>query len=152
MPNWCQNVMYIKNHNPSLVKAIKEGTLCEHIVPEPKDDEGEPMSGWYDWRVENWGTKWDIKCEHVEVDDDDTLIVKFDTAWSPPDKVFDAMHKKGYLFEAYYVEYGMEYYGSYVDGRDTEDRFPEGKFYPSDMHDDYEGWLHPNRHLRDNYS
>ena len=42
MPNWCQNVMYIKNHNPSLVKAIKEGNLCEHIVPEPKEDEGEP--------------------------------------------------------------------------------------------------------------
>lgn len=152
MPNWCQNVMYIQNHNPSLVKAIKEGNLCEHIVPEPKDDEGEPTSGWYDWRVENWGTKWDIKYEYLEVDDDDTLIVKFDTAWSPPDKVFDAMHKKGYAFEAYYVEYGMEYYGSYVDGRDTTNNFPDGKFYPSDMHDDYEGWSHPNRHLRDNYS
>ena len=45
---------------------------------------------------------------------------------------------KGKNFEAYYVEYGMEYYGSYVDGRDTTDSFPEGKFYPSDMHDDYE--------------
>ena len=34
MPNWCQNVMYIKNHNPSLVKAIKEATcantLCQN--------------------------------------------------------------------------------------------------------------------------
>ena len=150
MPNWCQNVMYIKNHNPSLVTAIKEGNLCEHIVPMPPEED--MASGWYDWCVENWGTKWDIKYEYLEVEDDDTLIVKFDTAWSPPDKVFDAMHKQGYDFEAYYVEYGMEYYGSYVDGRDTTASFPEGKFYPSDMHDDYEGWSHPNRHLRENYS
>jgi len=151
MPNWCQNVMYIKNHNPSLVEAIEEGNLCHYIVPEPRDEDDEPTDGWYEWRLEHWGTKWDIRCESVEVTDD-MLVVKFDTAWSPPDKVFDAMHKKGYLFEAYYVEYGMEYYGSYVDGRDTTDSFPEGKFYPSDMHDDYEGWSHPNRHLRDNYS
>ena len=33
MPNWCQNVMYIKNHNPSLVTAIKEGnTLRTHCA------------------------------------------------------------------------------------------------------------------------
>ena len=114
--------------------------------------EEDMASGWYDWCVENWGTKWDIKYEYLEVEDDDVVVVKFDTAWSPPNKVFDAMHKQGYDFEAYYVEYGMEYYGSYVDGRDTTDSFPEGKFYPTDMYDDYEGWSHPNRHLRDNYS
>ena len=154
MPNWCQNVMYIKNHNPSLVKAIEEGRLCEHIVPMPPEED--MASGWYDWCIENWGTKWDIRHEHSshysDEEVEDVLVVKFDTAWSPPDKVFDAMHKQGYDFEAYYVEYGMEYYGSYVDGQDTTASFPEGKFYPSDMYDDYEGWSHPNRHLRENYS
>lgn len=150
MPNWCQNVMYIKNHNPSLVEAFQSGTLCDYIVPEPKDDAGEPTSGWYDWRIENWGTKWDIRCEDTEILDG-VLIVKFDSAWSPPDKVFAAMHKKGYDFEAYYVEYGMEYYGSFIGGSDTCQSFPDGRYAP-DESDDYHGWIHPNAHLQQIYS
>jgi len=150
MPNWCQNVMYIKNHNPSLVEAIEEGNLCHYIVPEQRDEDDEPTDGWYEWRLEHWGTKWDIRCESVEVTDD-MLIVKFDTAWSPPDAVWEIMHQKGYDFEAYYVEYGMEYYGSFINGVDATNQFPDGQYAPKES-EDYDGWVHPNHHLTEIYS
>ena len=42
---------------------------------------------WYDWRLQNWDTKWD--CYDVEVTDDDIeqLEVTFNTAWSPPEAI-----------------------------------------------------------------
>lgn len=41
---------------------------------------------WYDWCIDNWGTKWDIDfCSH-----DDNSIV-FDTAWSTPSKIIIAL-------------------------------------------------------------
>lgn len=51
------------------------------------------IRSWYDWNVANWGTKWDA-C-HVQVIEDDlddgTLVYRFDTAWSPPVPVVEAM-------------------------------------------------------------
>ena len=42
---------------------------------------------WYDWRVENWDTKWD--CYDVVVTDDDpeSVEIEFNTAWSPPEAI-----------------------------------------------------------------
>lgn len=40
-------------------------------------------SGWYNWRVSNWGTKWDA-CESDWDLDDECLTIHFQTAWSPP--------------------------------------------------------------------
>ena len=42
---------------------------------------------WYDWRIQNWDTKWD--CYDVSIDDDDPeqLEVSFNTAWSPPEAI-----------------------------------------------------------------
>ena len=53
---------------------------------------------WYDWRIQNWGTKWDAidSCVHSESYGGDMdayiedllrygeVIITFDTAWSPP--------------------------------------------------------------------
>lgn len=58
---------------------------------------------WYVWNRENWGTKWD--CYDIKVGAEHTIldrlasagselvseVVRFDTAWSPPIPVFDAM-------------------------------------------------------------
>ena len=48
---------------------------------------GQQDDRWYDWRVQNWDTKWD--CYDVEITDDDPdqLEVQFNTAWSPPEAV-----------------------------------------------------------------
>ena len=48
---------------------------------------GQQDDRWYDWRVQNWDTKWD--CYDVEVLDDDpeNLEIGFNTAWSPPEAI-----------------------------------------------------------------
>ena len=49
---------------------------------------------WYDWRVQNWDTKWD--CYDVEIvdDDPDQLEVEFSTAWSPPEAICSAIREQ----------------------------------------------------------
>ena len=50
---------------------------------------------WYNWRVQNWGTKWD--CYSMEMDDTDMphgFEVTFETAWSPPEEVCTAIREQ----------------------------------------------------------
>jgi hypothetical protein len=49
---------------------------------------------WYDWRVQNWDTKWD--CYDVEVVDDDPECteIQFNTAWSPPEAICHALREQ----------------------------------------------------------
>ena len=45
---------------------------------------GQSDDRWYDWRVQNWDTKWDAYDVTVTDDDPECLEVEFSTAWSPP--------------------------------------------------------------------
>ena len=50
---------------------------------------------WYNWRVQNWGTKWDAYT--MEIDDPDMphrFEVNFETAWSPPEEVANAIREQ----------------------------------------------------------
>ena len=49
---------------------------------------------WYDWRVQNWDTKWD--CYDVVVTDDDPECaeIEFNTAWSPPEAICSALREQ----------------------------------------------------------
>ena len=42
---------------------------------------------WYDWRIQNWDTKWDAYDVSIDDDDPDQLEVSFNTAWSPPEAI-----------------------------------------------------------------
>ena len=86
---------------------LKESELKEYSFSQPRGEVGElpvysddKMKGlhfastghqddrWYNWRVHNWGTKWD--CYSLEIDDTDMphgFEVQFETAWSPPEEV-----------------------------------------------------------------
>ena len=68
---------------------------------------------WYDWRVYNWGTKWD--CYDVEVTDDDPECaeIQFNTAWSPPEAICNALREQypDVSISWFYDEPGVEMAG-----------------------------------------
>ena len=117
MPNHCHNrVRFYSDDKPELIqklhKIFKSEEVFTQFVPEPDwattpneagelsaKDPSEPMfppkfpdgtvdDRWYNWRLQNWGTKWD--CYEVDIDDSELeygFEVTFDTAWSPPEEL-----------------------------------------------------------------
>ena len=56
---------------------------------------GSQDNRWYDWRIDNWGTKWD--CYSLKMVDSEmphSFTVEFDTAWAPPEEIFYAITEK----------------------------------------------------------
>ena len=70
------------------------------------------FNNWYDWKVNNWGTKWDISAG-LEEKENGHLVYSFDTAWSPPiewlQKVSEQYDKL--KFNLYYEEPSMCFRG-----------------------------------------
>jgi hypothetical protein len=76
---------------------------------------------WYDWRITHWGTKWDVRgFEVCETDcyDLTMLRLQFETAWSPPTEIYEALKDRGYTINAEYVDEGMGFIGDWRDGLD----------------------------------
>ena len=46
---------------------------------------------WYDWNIRNWGVKWDAKDVYFEDWGGNELTYDFETPWSIPMQVYDAM-------------------------------------------------------------
>jgi hypothetical protein len=114
MPNWCSNTLKVHSTNEERLKEFKQAVLVpntEHpdwdpkftfnnLYPTPAElmdenafgqsensealEEKYGASDWYTWRVSNWGTKWDAAESGIVADDNENLIVWFDTAWAPP--------------------------------------------------------------------
>jgi len=72
---------------------------------------------WYDWRVQNWGTKWDVYscCNDWENEKPSTeFTANFCTAWSPLNEECMAVLSRkfpGSLLTNYYEEGGMDFFG-----------------------------------------
>jgi hypothetical protein len=81
MPNWCSNKVTVSGDLIKFKTWLNGEPFClNKIVPIDKTLlEGQ---GWYDWRINNWGTKWDV--EAVAEDLGDTIVFNFETAWGPP--------------------------------------------------------------------
>lgn len=113
MPNWCSNTLWVEG-NPEQLKEFKAKTTkpadhdqpnryeftLEGLYPTPPEllnenafgqsENSETLvekfgySDWYTWRVNKWGTKWDV-CESDTYEDSDRdFMVMFDSAWAPP--------------------------------------------------------------------
>ena len=76
------------------------------VLEEHKDSDGKvlftthkfPKSGktddrWYDWQINNWGTKWEPAEVDVEQCDEE-LEITFNTAWSPPEDICRAIRNQ----------------------------------------------------------
>ena len=113
MPNYCNNSVSLFFSNQDLYKEFRsfmgDFFSFEKIAPTPtellnfsspiKDDklaevfmEKYGAKDWYDWRVKNWGTKWDVAISndekypdtHLTEESTTGLSYNFNTAWSPP--------------------------------------------------------------------
>lgn len=48
-------------------------------------------ASWYGWSIENWGTKWNSYSYRAVRESDDRFEFIFDTAWSTPEPIFEAL-------------------------------------------------------------
>ena len=78
---------------------------------------------WYNWRVENWGTKWDCADSHVDEMDGEGLCVYYNTAWGPNTQFikFAASVYPSLQFKLSFEEPGMGFCGVYEVKGDDED-------------------------------
>lgn len=129
MPNWCHNRVEIYGEGAEEIakKIASEETPFDFakIIPEPDYDKTdvEPtfkrensdhrMPKWWDWRVQNWGTKWNSSECEVTIMDDEQVEYTFDTAWSPPEEVILKLRElyPDVAIVAFYDEPGMEIAG-----------------------------------------
>jgi hypothetical protein len=139
MPNWCSNNITIQGPTETLKTLWNDATevvgenneergLLQAMVPMPSElNHTEGLSdgpNWYDWRVSNWGTKWDISREGLEFTDngDGTASIAgwFESAWAPPieayNRFLDDMDNCSIV--ASYYEPGMDFAGLYDNGED----------------------------------
>ena len=153
MPNYCNNNIVITGPNSVIDKIEKiangdKGDLLQYFYPMPKELNDtvagpEPKtkkeklekarlqveygaSNWYDWRVENWGTKWDImefyNINRKEIGEDESEIsLGFDTAWAPALGAYEKFidENSNCSLKAYYYEPGCDFMGEWDNGIDS---------------------------------
>jgi len=67
--------------------------------------------------LDNWGTKWDLcYISYSDRQDDNTLIIRADSAWSPPIEAFKFAEEQGWKINAVFFEAGTCYAGTHIDG------------------------------------
>ena len=120
MPNWCSNSVTFYNEDVSKIDALEQelkkgedAQIFTHFLPIP-----EGVEDWYSWNVNNWGTKWDANVYQWDREDNNTLSVIFDTAWSPPIAVYEHLTNENWNISAFYYEPGMGFIGKYENGDD----------------------------------
>jgi len=115
MPNHVTNTIQLALHDgvdqEAFLKKLrgtgdKEVIDFEAIIPPPDNmftgnlgdkereqcaREGRP--NWYEWQCDNWGTKWNAYEQSFEDTGYGVLQVQFDTAWSPPYPIIEALRE-----------------------------------------------------------
>lgn len=125
MPNHCQNKLTLQNGgdilnvlNPYLTEATDNFYKFDFQKIIPMDEKLLEGEEWYDWRVQNWGTKWDGYDGRIS---DDGSAFTFDTAWAPPTPVIKKLAEiTGEKFTLEYIEEGMFFCGRYKAGQEGD--------------------------------
>ena len=164
MPNYCSNVVEIQGPQHILKTLVEHRLDFMKIHPYPKelditagregaDDSPEQKAlvaaeesnlkkygykNWYDWCVNNWGTKWNAGGDNdaMQVDYDEDVgnqgiaLFQFDTAWAPPLGVLEKLMETHpeLSIECRYHEPGVGFFGVWTDGSDRcyeTEQFPK---------------------------
>lgn len=114
MPNWCDNVVMIRGSKEEILKVkefLKEDGLIysfEKLIPCPpalrnasapnRNEQSAAFNtakygdkDWYDWCINNWGTKWNASDPAITIDNDKQVGYTFQTAWAPPMPLHDKL-------------------------------------------------------------
>ena len=117
MPNHTDNRVILSHDDTQMIDMIynimntENAPLCQTLIP--MDEALLDGEDWYDWRIDNWGTKWDIYESYCNRMDANTLVLSFFTAWSPPFPIFDKLTDMGFEVTARYLDEGWMYIGEY---------------------------------------
>lgn len=103
MPNWVNNRVQFACDQETFEKiaeAVKSDERVfdfEKIIPMPDyiyrgnlgraEEIKYGTNNWYDWSIQNWGTKWNASNSDLVDLFDDRHEFEFDTAWSDPEPV-----------------------------------------------------------------
>ena len=139
MPNWCANRITIWNDDPKVIKriidAFEREALFDEFIPCPKElwasngtefpaykqrmIEKHGAEDWYDWCIEHWGTKWDVKLNDdfnsLKVVSPTKIKLSIYTAWAPPLPVLDHWVDIGCHVRGRFHEPDLKYKGAYKD-------------------------------------
>ena len=138
MPNWCYVSVDVTHVDPVKIAEViaASDTLCAHFAPVPGN--ADP----YSWCIEHWGTKSEVKRVDVQPHSPTEVTLNFETAWSPPIPVFNAMRAQGYRITAEYFDEFACFVGRYIDGEDQsfapEDAPEELRWLLGEYYDDAE--------------
>jgi hypothetical protein len=117
-------------------KAFNDGGLLTELIPCPAElhEHEAPIrdtelakrfleqfgaTDWYNWQVQNWGTKWDVGADGQPAQDiPGGLMLSFDSAWSPPTTAYEKLIDMGFRIRAMYYEGGMCFAGIWDNGDD----------------------------------
>jgi hypothetical protein len=149
MPNWCNNTLELAHEDPAMLTrardALNRGEFLQEFIPVPEElkivagrvgDDTDPKqieleaaekrnreqfgyATWYDFCVNEWGTKWDVGGDGVTTEiENGRITASFDSAWSPPTAAYEKLVELGFSVRAYYYEGGMNFAGIWEDGCD----------------------------------
>jgi hypothetical protein len=141
MPNWCNNTVEIYHEDPAMIERVRKAfngdgllqefipcpaELHEHEAPSRDAERTQRFmeqygaSDWYNWQVQNWGTKWDVNADGQPAQDiEGGLILSFDSAWAPPVTAYERLMEQGFRVYATYYEPGMCFCGIWDNGDDN---------------------------------
>ena len=149
MPNWCNNYLELEHDDPAMIeraqKAFADGKLLNEFCPVPEslhivagrvgdDDNAEQKkleedtarnlathgyANWYDYCVNEWGTKWDVGGDDMLTEDGpNALRMSFDSAWAPPIAAMEKFQDLGFKVKLIYWESGMCFCGLFDENGD----------------------------------
>jgi hypothetical protein len=150
MPNWCNNYLELEHDDPAMIERAKtafaDAKLLAEFCPVPtslhivagrvgSDEEPEQIAlveqeaaniathgytNWYDYCVNEWGTKWDVggDGDQATVHSPNSISMNFDSAWAPPIAAMEKFQDLGFRVKLVYWESGMCFCGVYDENGD----------------------------------
>lgn len=134
MPNWCNNTVIVSHPDPAKIQALKDSLskdiFFDHILP---------LGEWdYNKAIGTWATKWEASnLSWMQFDNNNEIDISFESAWCPPEGVYNAMVASGWKVTAYFFEPGMGFVGKYGTDLDGlyEDYYEMDEPIPADLVD-----------------